>query len=101
MRVDGASQRVRRQRMALARALAQLAYWLEAELLVYPEVTGAPVPGAGEEEAAEAPEMRPPPAAGLWADVPHWRRVEKLTAGQKLPPLTLVGRVASEADDAE
>jgi hypothetical protein len=107
--VEAESQRVRRQQMALARGLAQLAYWLDAELVVYPEVTGQLTAGApaarvrlvgqgGEEAPVPPPTARVFPAAGIWADVPHWRRVEKLSAGDKLPPLSLVGR-RDEPDD--
>ena len=75
VRITGSTPRERQECRVMARRLLQLSYWMNAQLTVYPDldVEGADRAGAvrRKDEAL---------ARSLWADVPHWKRVEALTA---------------------
>lgn len=63
-------------RISYLRRMLQLCYWLDAELVVYPEVI------VEEKEKELAARAREPdhPALGTWDDVLSWKRVGRLSA---------------------
>ncbi len=69
------------EQAAFLKRLFQVAYWLDAPLVAYPELRAA---GAGDERALFAGDQ-PRPALAVWRDVLAWKRVARLTAAAPAP----------------
>lgn len=80
VRCDEADRAAEITQAVYLKHLFQIAYWLDAELMVYPELLGRKPGGEKTPDVALRVDERERPALAYWRDTLQWKRVSRLTA---------------------